>query len=226
MKYIRNTIIWVILFSIAMGYLESAVVVYLRDIYYPDGFVFPLKSIRTRDLIVELFREAATLVMLVGIGILSGRTRIQRFAFFLMTFGILDIFYYIFLKIILGWPTSFMTWDILFLLPVLWVGPVLAPILLSLSMILFAAIILKMEKNYGKVTLPFQSLICLILGSLIVIFSFCEDPLRHLSAFNGDNPIYIPSHYLWWLFILGELVIFFGVYRLYISQRNQSKLKR
>lgn len=225
MKHLRNTIIWVIIFSTAMGYLESAVVVYLREIYYPEGFVFPLKPIHSRDIMVELFRELATLIMLAGIGILSGRTRMQRFAFFLMAFGVWDIFYYIFLKIILGWPAGFMTWDILFLLPVLWVGPVLAPCLLSLSMIIFAGIILKMEKEYGSIKLPAQSLICLIAGSLIVIASFCEDPLRHLSAFNGDNPTYVPSHYLWWLFILGEIVIFFGIYRLYISQRNQTALK-
>jgi hypothetical protein len=225
MKYLRNTIIWVVIFSIAMGYLESAVVVYLRDIYYPSGVVFSLRPIHTRDIAVELFREVATLIMLVGIGILSGRTRLHRFAFFLIAFGVWDIFYYVFLKIILGWPANLMTWDILFLLPVLWVGPVLAPCLLSLSMIIFAGIILVLEKKYGKIALPFQSLICLIAGSLIVITSFCEDPLRHLSAFNGDNPTYVPSHYLWWLFILGEIVIFFGIYRLYILQRNQFKLK-
>lgn len=224
MKYLRHTIIWVIVFSMAMGFLESAVVVYLREIYYPGGFAFPLKSIHMRDIGVELFREAATLMMLVGVGVLSGRSRMQRFAFFLIAFGVWDIFYYIFLKIILGWPPDLMTWDILFLLPVIWVGPVLAPCLLSLSMIIFAGIILRMEKKYGSIKLPSQSLICLIAGSLMVIASFCEDPLRHLSAFNGNNPDYVPSHYLWWLFILGEMVIFSGIYRLYILRKNQPEL--
>jgi hypothetical protein len=37
-----KTIIWLAVFSMAMGYLESAVVVYLRKLYYPDGFKFPL----------------------------------------------------------------------------------------------------------------------------------------------------------------------------------------
>lgn len=219
-RQLRNTIIWVIIFSIAMGYLESAVVVYLREIYYPRGFSFPLNPIHARDIGVELFREAATLIMLVGIGILSGRTRMQRFAFFLMAFGVWDIFYYIFLKIILGWPVSLLTWDILFLLPVLWVGPVLAPCLLSLTMILFAGVILKKETRSGVISLPGSSLVSLIAGSLIVIGSFCEDPLRHLSAFNGDNPAYVPSDYLWWVFIFGEMVIFFGIYRLYISKKQ------
>lgn len=224
MKQLRNTIIWVILFSMAMGYLESAVVVYLREIYYPTGFTFPIKSIQPRDLLVELFREAATLIMLVGIGMVSGRTRLQRFAFFLIAFGVWDIFYYVFLKIILGWPPSFFTWDILFLLPVVWVGPVLAPCLLSLSMIVLAGLILRMEGKYETVSLPRLSLTCLIIGSFIVIGSFCEDPLRHLSAFVGKNPGYIPSHYSWWIFILGEIVIFLGIYRLYIS-KNKLRLK-
>ena len=32
-----------LLYAVAMGYLEAAVVVYLRAIYYPEGFSFPLK---------------------------------------------------------------------------------------------------------------------------------------------------------------------------------------
>lgn len=215
MKIPRNTILWVIVFAIAMGFLEAAVVVYLREIYYPSGFVFPLRSISIRDMIVELCREAATLLMLIGIGVLAGKTRLQRFAFFLMTFGVWDIFYYIFLKLILGWPVSLLTWDILFLLPVLWVGPVLAPCLLSLTMILLSAIILRMEKLNGKMVIPRGALICFIAGSLIIIGSFCEDPLRHLSAFNGENPVYMPTHYLWWLFILGEVIIIGGICQLY-----------
>src|SRR5699024_5303295 len=95
---------WLLLFSIAMGYLEAAVVVYLRDIYYAGGFVFPLVPIHPRDLETELGREAATLIMLVGVGILAGRTRLQKVSFFLIAFGVWDVFYYVFLKLILGWP--------------------------------------------------------------------------------------------------------------------------
>ena len=110
---IKNTI-WVILFSIAMAYLESAVVVYLREIYYPEGFIFPLTPIDSTIAITEFWREVATLVMLLGIGILTGKSAPQRLAFFLLSFAIWDIFYYVFLYVLLGWPASLMTWDILF----------------------------------------------------------------------------------------------------------------
>jgi hypothetical protein len=226
MKVSRNTLIWIVIFAIAMGYMEAGVVVYLREIYYPSGFVFPLKTINARDIGVELCREAATLLMLVGIGILTGRTSMQRFAFFLLAFGVWDIFYYVFLKLILGWPVSLLTWDILFLLPVLWVGPVLAPCILSLTMIALAVVILLLEKKRGKVALPAKVTAGLIAGSLIVIASFCQDPLRHLSAFNGLNPSYLPGRFLWGLFIAGEAVICWSILRLCLhrpaSRRPQS----
>lgn len=221
MKASFRRIGWVILFSIAMGYLEAAVVVYLREIYYPAGFDFPLKPIPLSGIKTELLREASTLIMLVGIGVLSGKTRSQRLAFFLMTFGIWDIFYYIFLKITLDWPASFFTWDILFLIPIPWVGPVLAPCLLSLTMIFLAAVILNLEKNNKPLSIPFAVLKWFILGSLIVIASFCEDPLRHLYLLIGENPSYVPVRFLWWLFALGEASLIFGIIQLYRQKRKK-----
>lgn len=210
---VRKTIFLVVVFSIAMGYLEAAVVIYLREIYYPAGFMFPLKGLGERDLFVELGRELATLIMLISIGLISGKTRMRRFAFFLLAFGVWDITYYLFLWIVLHWPASLLAWDILFLLPVVWVGPVLAPCILSLTMILCTAVILR--GGYA-VKMTRSALICLISGSLIVIASFCEDPLRHLSSFN--HVAYVPTNFLWGLFFLGEAVILTGIYQLYRSR--------
>jgi len=211
-----NKIIWLILFSIAMGYLEAAVVVYLREIYYPDGFSFPLVPISARDIVVELGREASTLIMLLGIGILSGRTKAQRFAFFLMAFGIWDIFYYLFLKMLVGWPASLSTWDILFLIPIPWVGPVWAPCLLSLTMIFLAVVILKQEQKHKVLPFHWHSWMWWLAGSLIVIFSFCDDTMRHLASFQaGSHSLYLPTHYSWWLFVLGEVIILYGILRLF-----------
>ena len=67
---------------------------------------------------IEVLREAATLVILAGVGLAAGRTFIQRFSIFLVAFGIWDLCYYLFLKLLLGWPASVWTWDILFLIPV------------------------------------------------------------------------------------------------------------
>src|SRR5271167_2605871 len=97
---------WLTLFSIAMGFMETAVVIYLRKVYYPRGFQFPLVPIEPSIALTEFLREAATIIMLLGIGILTGKTRAQKFAFFIYCFAVWDIFYYVFLKIFLNWPES------------------------------------------------------------------------------------------------------------------------
>ncbi|MBN2481771.1 MAG: hypothetical protein JXB19_08530, partial [Bacteroidales bacterium] len=134
-KAIGKTWIWLTLFSIAMGFMESAVVVYIREISYPEGFDFPLVPMDNTLEVTEILREAATMIMLLAAGYLGGRTLSERFTWFLYCFAIWDIFYYVFLKLLLGWPASFMTWDILFLIPVAWTGPVITPVIISLTMI-------------------------------------------------------------------------------------------
>src|SRR5688572_22491045 len=129
-------------FGIAMGFLEAAVVVYLRLLYYPDGFDFPLIQLPWSVAVVELAREGATLVMLASVAILAGRTNWERFAWFAYLFGVWDIIYYVGLKMMLNWPDSLFTWDILFLLPLIWVGPVLAPLLISAALVTAALVVL------------------------------------------------------------------------------------
>ncbi|HKK21835.1 MAG TPA: hypothetical protein VJ983_10215, partial [candidate division Zixibacteria bacterium] len=72
-KQLNYTLITVILFAVAFGYLEAAVVTYLRDLYYPEGFQFPVKALPTSRIAIELVREFATLVMVTTVGILAGR---------------------------------------------------------------------------------------------------------------------------------------------------------
>ena len=150
MKLPLRTLLIISLFSVAMGFLESAVVVYLRDILYPGGFDFPLSPIPVDLAVTELLREVATLVMLVTIGILVSNRFSTGFAWFIYSFAIWDIFYYVFLKLLLGWPESLFTWDVLFLIPTTWTGPVLSPVLVSLSMILLALVILLRVVDRGQ----------------------------------------------------------------------------
>ena len=159
MKSLRNTFLLLIAFSIAMGYLESAVVVYLRTIYYPTGFHFPLVALDTPTGIIEIIREAATIIMLTMIAFIAAKTKTQRFAYFIFCFAVWDIFYYVFLKIETGWPASIFDYDILFLIPVPWTGPVLAPCLVSLTMILFSLLLVFHEdKIVLRLKNVFQSL--------------------------------------------------------------------
>ena len=116
---ISKKVSYVLLYAIAMALLETAVVVYLRELYYKDGFAFPLRNLPATIAITELLREAATVVMLVAIGFLCGKNKLQRFAYFCLAFAVWDIFYYVFLYVLLSWPQSLFTWDILFLIPLM-----------------------------------------------------------------------------------------------------------
>ncbi len=59
----------VVVFGIAFAYIEATVVVYLRTIFHPSGFTFPLTEFAIspmwkRLLLTETGREAATLVLI------------------------------------------------------------------------------------------------------------------------------------------------------------------
>jgi len=236
MKPIIRILIWLTIFSIAMAFLESAVVVYLRALYYPHGFCFPLQPIDKTIGITEIFRELATLIMLLCAGYFSGKTFSEKFAGFIYSFAVWDIFYYVFLKLILNWPESFYTWDILFLLPVEWVGPVLSPVIVSFTMILLAFIILKFSVN-NKVKILLLDWLLLISGSVIIIVSFTLDYCSFIYenfSFSGLKSVtfsddlfklslqYVPEKFNWIIFWIGEIVIFTSIFLFY---KRQLKLK-
>ena len=121
-------------FAFSMAYLEAAVVVYLRRLF---GVVEPWRDAGIFDpslAAVEIGREAATLAMLITLGWACGRNLQSRLGFALFAFGVWDIFYYVWLKVLLGWPASILTPDILFLIPLPWWGPVITPVLIALLM--------------------------------------------------------------------------------------------
>ena len=99
---LSTTVIKVVIISIALAYMESSVVVYLRKIYYEGVDLFPIKVFDTNIGLTELGREFATLIILACIGWMTGRNRMQRLAFFMLAFAVWDIFYYTFLKIQIG----------------------------------------------------------------------------------------------------------------------------
>jgi hypothetical protein len=208
-------------FAIAMGFLESAVVVYLREILYPEGFTFPLSPIPLSLALTEVLREAATVIMLLAIGSLAAKRFSTGFAWFIYSFAIWDIFYYVFLKLLLDWPESLFTWDVLFLIPTTWTGPVLSPVLVSLTMILLALVILLKAEKGIDTRIPGKIWAGLILGSLVLIGGFIYDYTQHMLTYftftemlQVKNPEvqevatrYIPGRFPWWIFWMGELII-------------------
>lgn len=210
------------LFGLSMGALEAIVVVYLRQIYYPGGFDFPLVLLSQQMMAVEWLREIATIGMLVTVGIIAGQNFLQRTAYFLYSFAIWDIFYYIWLKLLIQWPESFLTWDLLFLIPVPWIGPVLAPVICSLTMIFFAGIILYLQEREYAVKIRLSEWSMIFFGAFILLGTFMVDYIKIVMqdgfnlrywtvATNGQFPEaishYYPTRFNWIPFILGEILI-------------------
>ncbi len=195
----KKNILLTFLFGIVFGYLEAAVVIYLRELYYPEGFSFPIKLFTGKIILVEYIREIVTLLMIFFVSLLAGKTKLEKFAYFMFIFGIWDIFYYVFLKIFLNWPKSFLEYDLLFLIPVAWVGPVLAPIIVSLLLIIAALFIIYFENKNYKICQNKFLWFLEILGGIIVFISFI------LPAQDVLNQKY-PEHFYWLLFIAGVII--------------------
>lgn len=151
-KLIRQ--VWpVVVFAVAMAYLESAIITYLREIWGVGDSLFPVLPMFDAGgeqlLKIEVGREFATLVMFVALGFAVARTRVQWWAVILIAFGIWDIFYYVWLEVCIGWPASLGEWDVLFLVPGQMTGPVYAPVSVSVLMIAAGVLFLHCE-NQGR----------------------------------------------------------------------------
>ncbi len=209
----RRSLFALALFGISFGYVEAAVVVYLRSIYdpirahvysgFPAGELFPLLKPEhlpdTHLLAVELGRELATLIMLAAIAIAVSHNARTWIAAFGIAFGVWDIFFYLSLKVAINWPASLFTWDILFLLPGPWVGPVIAPVIVSLAMIVGGAGVLIREDRGFPLKIKPVHWGAIVLGGLVVIVSFMWD-WRHTMAGNWPHP------FNWMLFWIGMLI--------------------
>jgi hypothetical protein len=162
-----------------MAWVESAVVYYLRTMinriepYQPE----PLPMIGGMGP-VEAVREAATMIMLLTVGMLAGRNWRAKLAYSAIAFGIWDIFYYVFLKAICGWPHSLMDWDILFLLPLPWWGPVWAPMAIALLMIIWGTLASQFEANSNSVRTLRRLWVLNFSGVAIALYVFMADCLH------------------------------------------------
>lgn len=204
-----------------MALLESAVVVYLRELYYPNGFVFPLSPMKSVVVLTELAREFATIVMLWTIAYIAGRNFSSRFAWFIIGFGIWDIFYYVFLYVFIQWPSSLFEWDILFLIPLPWYGPVIAPCVISVMMIALGILILYSDKWNIELKWNHLTISSMMLGCLIVLGTFMADFVKTMPR-NILKPLgtivlehsqaYVPTDYSYGWFMLGIIFISGGLF--------------
>ena len=221
-KSVFRNWVWVVVFAIAFAWVESAVVVYLREIYFDGGFSFPLvikwedgKHVIDPLVRIEFGREIATVIMLVAVGWVAGRNRLQNFCFFMIAFGIWDIFYYIWLYIMVSWPESLMTWDILFLLPLPWVGPVITPVLIAIAMTAAGTLIIYLEEKGFVIMFKWYDWLVVLGCGLLMIVAFCWD-WKNIVQLPGDpERTGVPNPFLWGLYLPAYLFsVFYFVIRL------------
>lgn len=188
-------------FAIAMAWLESATVYYLRTLvdriepYQPNPL--PIQGLLGQ---VELVREMATLVMLFTVGVLAGRTWRARWGYAAIAFGIWDILYYVFLRIMTGWPRSLFDWDVLFLLPLPWWGPIVAPMAIAFLMIVWGTVATLDRSHRG--TSPSAGRVWTVsaLGTTLALYVFMADSLRQLPALRDGTPYALPTEFNWLAF--------------------------
>jgi hypothetical protein len=230
-----RTVAGIVLFGAAFGYVEASVVAYLRAIYspyhahyYPTASaddLFPLLTVdqlhemgpehETR-LKIELGRELATILMLAGAAVMTGRNMREWVAIFVACFGVWDIAFYLGLKVMLDWPASLMTWDLLFLLPVPWVGPVVAPVVVAGSMIGMGLAVLWREYEGEPVRIGWGRWLVILLGWALVFVAFTADVV------NTTRCGY-PKTFQWILFFVGE-VAWFSAFLLSVKRPYSRKV--
>jgi hypothetical protein len=219
----------VVVFAVAMAWVEAACVFYIRtlvDRIQP----YQANPLPIHDALggVELWREAATLVMIATLGALAGRTWRGRAGYAALAFGVWDIFYYLFLRLISGWPKTVLDWDILFLLPLPWWGPVLAPVSIALVMVVWGTLVT--QSSAGR---PDARWACALAGAgiLLALACFMNDAWRALPG--GRNAVLqaLPATFHWPLFSVALLLIatpalyrvaLLNVYRCSTAQPQQS----
>jgi hypothetical protein len=136
-------------FAVAFGFIEAAVVIYLRaatsllpgyggtlaDVARLSSRVYQqpptVVELPRALLVVEVFREAATMVVLLSVALLTARRLRERWALFLWEFAIWDLCYYAGLWATIRWPYSLLNDDVLFLIPVPWLSQIWLPLLVS-----------------------------------------------------------------------------------------------
>jgi hypothetical protein len=198
----EKNILLVGIFAIAMAYLESAVVVYLRAMYGIEDLLRDINLTPDVYTFIEIGREAATIVMLVYVALLAGSNWQKKTGYFFLAFGVWDIFYYIWLYIFIQWPTSLLEWDILFLIPLPWWGPVIAPVLISILLISIGFLLI----NDIKFRVTMIDWMLFILSIIMILYSFVEDSIRIIFSGEGDFYEIRPTSFNWILFIIPFLL--------------------
>jgi hypothetical protein len=215
---------FVAVYAIAMAYVEGAVVTYLREARGIHDLVHDLPTQFDRLAGIEIGREAATMVMLLSVAWIAGRRLQDRLGFFVFAFGLWDIAYYFWLAVFNGWPRSPLDWDVLFLIPVPWWGPVLAPTLIAAVMCIGGAAAVRGADRGVSWRLSWTNAAIAVAGIALVLFAFTFDALRAVP--DGAHAVarVRPSGFLWELFLPGFVAMSWAGLR--VTWPGRSRLLR
>lgn len=195
-------------FAVGMAWVEAASVYYIRTLtdriepYQVNPL--PLRGILGH---VELVREAATLLMLFTVGMLAGRTWHKRLGYTAIAFGVWDILYYVFLRLICDWPNSIFDWDVLFLLPLPWWGPVLAPVCIAILMIVWGTFATRIADRGPATPLTWTLWGLNALGVALALSVFMADSLRAVPQGLEVTRRLLPSSFNWPAFSVALLLM-------------------
>jgi hypothetical protein len=168
----RSRVAWILCLAGAFGILEACTVVFLRHLVDPAGTQFPHVQFPPSLLRVEQVREACTLLVLVILAWLASSQALARWGAFLVAFGCWDLVYYVALRLGMGWPPGPGAWDLLFLLPVPWYGPVYAPVVVAATMLGCGWTLLATLRRTGFFVVRPVHVAAVAVGGIIILGSF------------------------------------------------------
>jgi len=142
----------------------------------------------------------------VAVGLLAGRTWRSRLAYSLIAFGVWDILYYVFLAVISGWPRSILDWDVLFLIPLPWWGPVLAPTAIAALMVIGGTLISQFDEPDRPVWPGRGAWALNLLGVLIALYVFMTDAIQALPGGVDAVRAVLPVWFNWPLFVVALIL--------------------
>jgi len=182
------------------------VVVYLRVVSepirtaagLPPAELFPLLNLGQlgpvmRLIRIELIREAATILMLAAVAFAVAQNARTWLAAFALVFGVWDLSFYASLAATIQWPGSLLTWDLLFLLPVPWTAPVLAPTIVAATLTIGGTYALLRPPP----TVGWMPLMGIVASCAILLAAF-------MWGWRGVLDGLIPHDFPWMIFALGE----------------------
>lgn len=199
----KARILLVVAFAVAMAYVEAAAVTYLREAYGITDIVRDLPRAPDRLTAIEIGREAMTMVMLLAVGAIAGRKLQDRIGYFVLAFGAWDIAYYGWLALFLGWPRSPLDWDVLFLIPLPWWGPVVAPASIAAMMVIGGIAAVAQAERGMAWRMTRVNVGIAAAGIALVLYTFMADAIAAVPDGSDAVSKVRPGTFAWPLFLAG-----------------------